>query len=182
MKRLPFEGWLFSDDLSPAEKGALDEELKRSDRLRALARAWAEVELLLQDAPTLEPAPGFVQRWRLRLGERRRRENRRQAWLVLGLTLGGAALVAVPLGLQVGPALASPAHLASGAIREMINLSHMVEVLFRLVSALGDSLPRVVLAFGLIAIVSTILWLNTLWMASIYRFAFQSVTSTSEHG
>ncbi|MBN1230327.1 MAG: hypothetical protein JXA19_00525 [Anaerolineales bacterium] len=89
---------LYTKDDLFLEDNSLPDELKH---------AWKEVEDSIRSSGMIAPAVGFVSRWQNRLIEDRRRMNRKQAWIIIGIGWGSALLLTILLLLRVVPAMPS---------------------------------------------------------------------------
>ena len=176
MSPQPFEQWLFEPgNLSPDQRELLDAELARNPELRDMAEAWAAVESELRAASLATPRVGFSRRWRLKLAERKQRTALRRDWLVLGLMLGGAALTLALFGVGVMGPLASPAEFTKTWIIDLLTLQSISEAIFGMSKAMVGSLPLLLQISLSVTLLITAGWICTLWLASMYRFAFQDI-------
>ncbi len=177
MSHQPFEAWMLGEEAVSEEQGAqLREHLASCDSCRALSSAWAEVRGVLETAPTVAPAPGFADRWQVRMAEGRQRASRAQAWAVLGLTGGSGLALASILALQGLALVRSPAHLA---IQAMELLTPVLLWLFSFRSLFADLLtdaallvPCALWGAGAVALAG----MGALLVRSLYRYAFRGVT------
>ena len=105
----PFEDWLFSSEtLTEEQSRALQEHLISCDHCRCLAAGWHEVEGELKAASDISPAPGFANRWQVRLASQRAQRQKRQAAYFLIFSVGSAFLLLVALSILVWPVFQSP--------------------------------------------------------------------------
>jgi len=94
MSHQPFENWILDSINLPAEdRRALQAHLDSCAQCQRLSQRWDAVHLELRARPMAAPIPGFAQRWKSGLVERRAREQRKQAWRVFGGLLAGAIFV-----------------------------------------------------------------------------------------
>ncbi len=176
MPHQPFEEWLLAaHELRPAEAAKLEAHLRECSACRALAAGWVEAERRLQAAPLLAPRPGFAERWQTTLAAREIAQRRWQAWLVLGLCVSGAVVLAVILGWQALGALLSPARAAVGLLEVMVWVAAAVaaaqEVGLVLIRSLSTLVPPglwIALVVGTAALIS-------LWLITMSRYAVQGV-------
>jgi len=104
-----FEEWLFSDEDTPHDDvKTLEEHRIVCDSCGQLSVAWTEVENELQFAPTLSPAPGFTERWQMRLAFGRHKRQQQQNIAILLLSAGGAATLLIVSSLLIIPLFKSP--------------------------------------------------------------------------
>lgn len=93
MSHQPFENWILDPvDLTMEERRSLQAHIDSCATCRKLEQKWQAVRQELRPHNMVAPASGFVQRWQASLVKRRAQEQRKQAWRVFGLLLGGAAL------------------------------------------------------------------------------------------
>ena len=96
MSHQPFETWMISGEtLNKEQQDDLNKHLLSCDVCRQLSRGLTEVDKMFSCAYDLTPAPGFTQRWHLRLSEHRQKKQERKMWLfTLGLfVLSGVILL-----------------------------------------------------------------------------------------
>ena len=98
MGHQPFESWLLSaEPLMPEDERRLQDHVKTCESCRELSFAWGEVEALFSATAIVEPKPGFVDRWQVRLEnfafEQNLRRQKMISWGFISLTLGVALLV-----------------------------------------------------------------------------------------
>jgi hypothetical protein len=177
MSHQPFEEWMLGEEAIPEEEAAqLREHLAACDSCRALSSAWTEVRGLLETAPAVAPAPGFVDRWQVRMTDSRLRASQAQAWAVLGLTGGLGLALAWMLAFQALALLRSPAYLT---IETMELLTPFLLGLFSLREFLSGLLknavqvgPYALWVAGVVALAG----IGVLLIRSLYRYAFRGVT------
>lgn len=94
MSHQPFENWILdSESLPVEEKRQLQAHLDSCEQCRRLSQRWGAVHFELRAKPVAAPFPGFTQRWKAGLAERRAREQRKQAWKIFGGLLAGALFI-----------------------------------------------------------------------------------------
>ncbi len=114
MNHQPFETWLLSDEtLSPENASALEVHLQTCTHCQQLQDGWLGVVDIFDDAPDVEPAPGFVNRWQAGLEADRQVElvarYRWQSWIMLILIANVVAGLIFLLGTQFLTTFESPA-------------------------------------------------------------------------
>ena len=170
LNHLPFEDWLLSGEtLSPEEAGQLQEHLQNCQACTLLSVALREVDQELHAAPVLMPTPGFANRWMSRLQAERRQLHRRQTFLVMFLSIGGAMSLLALLSLAVFPVLRSPWPVFLAYLYELTSS-------FTVASVLGEALATVLKAvFEIIpptqwaAIWVAFAGLCALWVVAMHR-------------
>ncbi len=174
-----FEQLLLTDrPLTAEEAGDLGAHLTLCSECRELAEAWSEVRALLGERTLDEPAPGFLNRWRLRLNEAQRKREGRQLWLSFGLTFGGTAAVLALLSVSF---LGSFTTLGTHAVKSAAELALTLEVGWGLAGALlrnllGEGAPLIGAGLAL-ALSTTFAGLAVIWLASLYRFSYLTITN-----
>ena len=108
-----YETWLVADEpLLPDQEQSLAEHLKTCETCRQLQASWQEVEGFFDEQVFYRPAPGFTQRWQLRLAEELNLEHEKQqlrsTWMFLGATTGAALLVLIILTVRFFTTLQNP--------------------------------------------------------------------------
>lgn len=167
--RLPDQWPLDERDLSAAERARLERELAQSPELKKEIDAWRAIELSLQEAPMVEPAPGFARRWRASLASRKERRCQRQVNWLLGALLMGMFAAVLLIGLET---LASPAQLGGAWIEAAIRIGQMLGTGARYLTILGDGWPALI---GILSLSASLAWLSVVWAAAMYRYGFSRV-------
>jgi len=155
MKHRLYEGWILArDELTPDQKRDLEAHLKECESCRQLAEADLEVGRAFTSVQMSEPMPGFVNRWKIRLSERRMRDHRRQTSLILGLLSFGAIALFLPLLIEAILVLISPEDLLFDLAYALIDwlaiLSLIGELVLTFFSTLYSTVPVI---FWLMAMV-----------------------------
>ena len=167
MNHRPFEDWLLNDQpLNPEDKRKLQTHLQECDHCTALA----EVNLELRSVKMAAPAPGFANRFRVRLEAQRLRERRDRlvGFVVLSFaSLGLAAWFTVPFLLRF---LGSPAEWIAAGTNFILTLVAMFEAIGELGAILLRVVPGFIPPFAWLVIVSAVSGLGLLWAMSIWRF------------
>jgi hypothetical protein len=109
------------DELTPDQRRDLEAHLKECEACRSLAEAEMALDQVFTSAKMFEPIPGFVQRWKARVGERRMKVHRRQTSMILGLLSFGAMALLLPLLLQTILVLISPEDLLFDLTRALVD-------------------------------------------------------------
>jgi predicted anti-sigma-YlaC factor YlaD len=109
MKHRLYEGWIMArDELTPDQMRDLEAHLKECESCSRLAEAEKALEQVFTSVQMSEPMPGFAQRWKIRMGERRMSAHRRQTSWILGSLSVGATALFLPLLLETILVLVSP--------------------------------------------------------------------------
>lgn len=170
LNHLPFEDWLLSaETLTPDEARQLQEHLQSCQTCTQLSVALREVDRELYHAPVLVPAPGFVSRWQTRLEASRLQSHRRQTFLIMFLSIGGAMFLLTLLSLAIFPVLRSPWPVLLAFLYELTST-------FTLASVISEALITVVKAvFEMIPVTQwAAIWvamagLGALWVVALHR-------------
>jgi len=86
MSHQPYETFLFSNEtINAQQQQQLDRHLARCEPCSSLAAALTDLDELFSNSPALDPAPGFTQRWQVRLSADHQKRQNRNLWL---LTIG----------------------------------------------------------------------------------------------
>jgi predicted anti-sigma-YlaC factor YlaD len=174
MKHQPFESWLYErETLSRDQARDLENHLENCDSCRTLATAWMDIEGQLLSTSLVAPVPGFTQRWRARLADRRQQVNQRQVGAMLLTTATGLAVLSVLFGAElvslVQPAIPTIVAWGSKAANFVANLNIFRLIMGILVETTLESIPlvyRVVLPFSLAG-------LAAFWVVSIHRLSYR---------
>lgn len=165
MNHRPFEDWLLDDQpLSPQQKRDLQAHMITCTSCSAIA----ESNLALHAARQLRPAPGFTDRFGLRLAARRREQRWRMVAGTLVLVFGGLGLLYWLAGPMIQSALQSPATWIATGINYLLFLITSVQVLSKvsvvLLRAVTEFVsPAALIFFALIGGGLGILWSMTIW-------------------
>jgi hypothetical protein len=169
MGHQPFETWLLDEqDLSPAQRQELDAHLETCSECCELRENLESSVLMLKTAPTASPRPGFTERWKVSLVERRAAQHRRQNHLfflssITGavVCLGGLYAILRTTNFSIADLLVFFAKVATGLIGFFsqaeiflgVNLSGPLSLIIWILFSSGFCL----LVFG---------WVYTLWRIS----------------
>ena len=96
------------DELTSDQRRDLEAHLQECESCSHLAKAERALESAFSSVKMSEPAPGFAQRWKIRLEERRSMAHRRQTTIILGLLSFGATALFLPLLVHMILVLISP--------------------------------------------------------------------------
>jgi anti-sigma factor RsiW len=176
MSHQPFEEWIFQDeDLSAEQHNLLQTHLDECSRCRRLHESWAEIQSELGHPEMTAPTHGFEARWRLRNAEQVQRASKRQISWMLGVTILAAAVLAVPLTLQVYAMLEAPAVVGGSLIRDLLEIDLTLRLAGGLVRALLAEMSSRLAPAGWAGLGMTLLGFTTAWLLSLHRFVFQPV-------
>lgn len=167
---LPYEDWLLSTEtLSSDEAWQLQEHLQSCQACTRLSVALREVDRELRGASVMAPVTGFVSRWQARLEANRLQAHRRQTFLIMLLSIGGAMFMLTWLGLAIFPVLRSPWPVFLAFLYELTST-------FTLASVISDALVTVLKAvFEMVPVTQwAAIWvalagLGALWVVAMHR-------------
>jgi anti-sigma factor RsiW len=166
----PFEDWLLSrETLSPEEAEQLQEHLQNCQACTLLSVALREVDRELHAAPVLSPAPGFADRWMRRLEAERRQLHRRQTFIVMFLSIGGAMSLLALLLLAIFPVLRSPLPVFLAYVYELTSSFTVASVLGRALATVLKVLFDMIPATQWAAIWVAFAGLGALWIVAMHR-------------
>jgi hypothetical protein len=96
MNHQPFERWILEPQvMSGSQHIELEKHLEGCEACRRLQMGWAAASVELKSPGMAAPRVGFANRWKSSVGERRLREQRKQAWRLFLSCSGAAAAVFV---------------------------------------------------------------------------------------
>jgi anti-sigma factor RsiW len=177
MNHQPFENWLLSEEhLSQEETEALDAHLETCRPCRELNESWQGVLDLFQEAPDVEPMPGFTMRWQDRLTlERQMDQVVRHRWqsiivlILIGNVIAGLVFL---LSTQFLTTFDTPVSLFLTGVYRVISMVSLVNAaqnilatLFRTVTSVTPVWVWAVLGAGLVG--SCVTWIISITSLSV---------------
>jgi hypothetical protein len=177
MNHQPFETWLFTEDtLTPEDADALSVHLESCEYCRELQAALTGVFNLFEDFPQMEPDPGFMDRWEVRLSEERQvntqMRHRWQSVIMLILIANVIAGLAFLLGTQFFATVQTPADLImpwiyrfTSALTFVNGVQNLAVTLFRTFTSIVPVGLWAVLGAGLLA--SGAVWIISMKTLSV---------------
>ena len=173
MSHQPYDTWLFDQaDLSSEQAQDLQAHLLECEQCRELQKAWKAVEVKIQAAPMVSPQPGFSQRWRAGLAERRARQQVLQVRrLFIGFIV--AALITLLLLVVVFFLTASPVNLLVAVFEGAANLVIRGSEIHRVVVSWFDTVPLIIPIAGWVILSSGLSLLSLIWIYTIWRIHSQ---------
>jgi anti-sigma factor RsiW len=175
MSHQPYETWLFDEaDLSSEQAAALRAHLQECEQCRGLQKAWKTLDRKIQATPMVSPQPGFSQRWRASLAERRTRQQVLQVRrLFIGFLV--AALITLLLMVVVFFLTASPVNLLvflfEGATKLVIQGSQLQRVIVPWLK----TVPLIIPIAGWVIFSSLLSLLSLFWIYSLWRIHSKGV-------
>lgn len=169
MSHQPFEAWILDNDtLPPADRRALQEHVAECAQCRKLQTRWQAVRMELRARPMAAPAPGFTQRWKAGLAERRAREQRKQAWKIFGLLVAGALFVSLLMGVYA-MATSTPADWLTALVRSFSSSRDLIHLGIESVQAWLASTPLALNIALWIYLTVALCLLSLVWVLILWR-------------
>ncbi len=107
---------------------------------RLLETTWQEIEFEIKKSGQIGPLPGFSNRWKVRLKEQHKIEQRRQAWIFVGINVVAAFIILSIIGVLNFPKLSN----SSGFFVDVIGLLSKMVVYIQMISSVLSSLLRTI--------------------------------------
>ncbi len=168
MDHQPFEDWLLDNQILNA-----DEQRQLSSHLQVCSTcsALAEVNLALRSVKMAEPAPGFTDRFQVRLAARRKTQRRRNflGFLLLGLSvLIGLTWIAWPV---ITGMLHSPVDMVTAWFTTLLSLYAVVQALAHTGFVLFDVLPDFIPTYVWTVLLFAGCGWSLIWVLSLIKFS-----------
>ncbi len=174
MNHQPFRSWLLSEDeLSTEQSRLLQEHLRDCQACRQINLAWQELEAVIERSNQLEPLPGFIDRWQIRLVEHQSHQQRLRGWYTIGATGLVVVSLLVMVLIQAWSLIQDPNPFVAAWFDQLMGLASIYFSARNLVSSISLpgpvlTLAAMVLVLGLISFTS-VLWLATYRKISMAR-------------
>jgi hypothetical protein len=146
------------------QKGRINMKAQHFDE-RLLNSAWQEIEVEFRSSGMVDPAPGFVNRWKERLAYTRLQEQRRQAWIFVAINTVAALALLSMIGVLRLPALSEPSKFFVGLIEIASHVFVFVKMVFSVLGSLLRTLPGVVPLSWWTSILVSMIGLTMLWFS-----------------
>lgn len=173
MKHQPFESWIIDgSDLTPQQAQELHAHLEQCLKCRQLLQGWQAAQQRMQTSSMASPVPGFSQRWRASLAERRARQQLLQMRRFLLLLISAAfvlMLILAALALFSG----SPAEWLIAATVNVTGAIVRINQTRELFSSLLRALPPAVSVAFWILFSSSLSLLSLAWVFILWRISIQ---------
>ena len=175
MSHQPYETWLFDEaELSSEQSVALRVHLLECEQCHALQKAAKTLDGKIQTAPMVSPQPGFSQRWRASLAERRARQQVLQVKrLFIGFLV--AALITLLLLAAVLFLTASPVNLLVAVFEGVAHLIIRGSQIQHVIVPWLKTVPLIIPIAGWVIFSSIFGLLSLFWIYSIWRIHSQGV-------
>jgi len=145
---------------------------------KILDAAWEEVKLELKNTGMAEPAPGFTNRFKQRLLAKQQEEQRRQAWILVGINTVAAVLLLSLIGLLYIPALSRPGSVLIGLVEMFSTAVVCIKMVLGLLGSLIRTLPGIVPFTWWIAGIASLAALCMLWLSIVRQTAQEQGVSS----
>jgi hypothetical protein len=167
MDHRPFEDWLMDiQPLNIEQKRELNAHLKGCSSCTALA----EVNLALKSVRLAEPDSGFVDRFQIRLAEKKKALRIRNIWgfVLLSLSVGGLIVWVFWPGLQ--ELVQSPVNLLVTWISSLVSFWASLQAILRAGMVLFKVVPGFVPAYVRAVILFAAGAWSVVWVVSLIKF------------
>jgi hypothetical protein len=154
------------------QKGRINMKAQHFDE-RLLNSAWQEVEVQFRSSDMVEPAPGFVNRWKDRLAYTRKLEQRRQAWIFVAINAVAALALLSIIGLLRLPAISEPSEFFVGVVEILSRVFINTKMVFSVLGSLIRTLPGIVPASWWTSFMVSMGGLTLLWYSMIRQIVQQ---------
>jgi anti-sigma factor RsiW len=169
MSHQPFETWILDHESLPlTDRRTLQAHLDTCQQCQRLHRKWNGVRQELHARRMAAPAPGFSQRWKASLTERRAQAQRKQAWRVFGILLGAALLIFLLLAIYM-MASTSPTDWLIALVQTLATSSGLINLAIYAVQTWLSSTPLAVNVVLWIYLTITFCLLSLVWVLVLWR-------------
>ena len=170
MNHEPYEEWLLSGEELPADQQLLlENHLASCAECARLATAWQAVHQALISTPEVEPEPGFTDRWKERLADRRAARHIRLTWIALLVCVGGILLTLFGLAMPEIQGIPSPIQMLSSVVFSTAEFIVTLQDVGAWVLSFLRGVPLIVPLLFWIAISTALLLWSLVWMIGIWR-------------
>jgi anti-sigma factor RsiW len=175
MSHQPYEKWLFDEaELSSEQAQALKAHLQECQQCQDLQEAWKNLGVKIRAMPMVSPLPGFSQRWRASLAERRARHQVLQVKrLFIGFLV--AALITLLLLAAMLFLTASPVNLLVAVFEGVTHLIIRGSQIQQVIVPWLKTVPLIIPIAGWVIFSSIFGLLSLFWIYSIARIHSQGV-------
>ncbi len=182
MEHEPYEEWLLSgEELSADQQHLLENHLASCAECAQLATAWQAVHQALISYPELEPEPGFANRWKERLADRRAAKHIRLTWIALLVCVGGIVLTIFGLAMPEIQGIPSPIQLLSSLVFNLAEVLVTAQDTGAWVLSFLRGVPLVIPLLFWIAISTALLLWSLVWMIGIWRLPHLQRSQNESH-
>lgn len=169
MNHQPFEDMIFEEELDASQELELKQHLTQCEDCRQLQAAMLGVSQNFSQLVSLEPRPGFSNRWEHFAHDRLEHEQQKNAWFLLGglITVAGGIILA-----NLGPEFFQQINLTQVFVSTIIRSIDMITQLFDAASAIKvvfNVIPRgYIYSIGLVTGAVSLFWI-VLWFSMMSK-------------
>lgn len=182
MSHQPFETWLLSEEpLDAAQQREFSAHLKECEDCRQLSNALAQVDQVFDASSNPAPAPGFSQRWLVRLSQSRQHRQVRRYWFfTLGLFLIAGSIFSTLILTNLSSV--NWAYQLGQLIAEISQRAVQVRRLWDFFSSLTHLFPFIIPLFSIFAVgaLSAMTVLIITWFSAIIKLYQPPSTSMKD--
>lgn len=140
---------------------------------RLLETTWQEIEFEIKKSSQVGPQPGFTSRWKSRLKEQRRIEQRRQAWIFVGINTVTAIIILGIIGALNFPASSNMSEVFVGIITIFSKLIVHLNMLAGVIGSILRTIPKLIPSSSWTGISMIFGTLFILWYTTIRKVVDQ---------
>ncbi len=183
MEHEPYEEWLLSgEELSTDQQLQLENHLASCADCARLATGWQAIhQALISNLEVAEPEPGFSDRWKERLADRRAAQHIRMTWIALLVCVGGIVLTLIGLAMPEIHGLPSPVQLLSSVVFSVAQGIVTVQDAGAWIFSLLRGVPLFVPLFFWIVLSTALLLWSLVWMIGIWRLPHLQRSQNETH-
>jgi hypothetical protein len=169
MNHQPFEDWMLGEDkLTREQQKALQDHLLVCPTCTSLNQSWQGVQKVILTSPQVAPLPGFSNRWKEHLAQKRAIQQRHTAWWIFGGCLG---LVLAILFILYAPQLTqfSPGEILANILFQFTVIFVKTRQTQELVEILLHNVPPVIPMIVCFLAASSLTILSVTWVVAIWK-------------
>lgn len=177
MNHQPYKTWILDDNLNlqKEQTSELQEHLVICQECRDLSTNWQELEEILLDPPVKTAPDGFSLRWKQKLTERQIARQQAQIRKVFFFLIFGIAVTGIVLSLILIET-SSLSNFFILFLKGMTDIFVSLTKINLILRPIINDLPVFIPVTIWILFSTTLCSLVLIWIAAIWKFAFQGVT------
>ncbi len=144
---------------------------------RLLETTWQEIEFEIKRSKEIGPKPGFTNRWKLRLEERRKVEQRRQAWIFVGINAITALIILGIIGILNFPESSSTSEAFVGVVAIFSKFIVYLKMVGGVIGSIFRTLPGLLPSSWWMNIIAGFVLLFGFWTSTIRKVIVQQGVS-----
>lgn len=137
-----------------------------------IVASWQDVEGSFRAAGMVKPAPGFVQRWHIRLEKEQSLQSRRQAWFIVGLNIVIAGILLFLSLLDIWPIFSNPSTLLLQWTDSITQILGFMQVVYHVSESMVTTLPRLIPSTWLMTLTASVVGIMVLWASTLKQYMF----------